>query len=78
MIEITKNEAKAIYKVYPCASIYRTKHGSSNRGKHYLTAELRYLNLIKDSNLEAKDIISNLNKKNHRTNYHNHKLDKEV
>ena len=61
MIEITKDEANKLREKYPDISISRTvreKHG--RRGKRYCPEEMKYLQLIKDTNFEAQQILAKM------------------
>jgi hypothetical protein len=65
MIEITKAESISIRKVYPDVSIYRTVRQKSKRHHYYLPEETCYLELIRDTNIEAREILKKMEKNNH-------------
>ena len=68
MIEISKEESEKIRKVYKDVSIYRTMkgHQGKHRGKRNLPEMDKYLELIKDTNEKAAEILKEHKKFNMR------------
>ena len=57
MISVSKEEAARIRKAFPDVRITRTMKQSSNRGHWYAPEERRVLELVKDTNFEAQQIL---------------------
>ena len=70
MITITKEQAEKIRTKYPQVHISRTMKQKSKRHMYYLEESDKYLELIQDTNVQAKEILSQ-HKKQHLKFYQN-------
>ena len=57
MIQITKLESEMIRNKYPNARIVRTCVQKSKRHRYYLPEQKRYLNILKNINREAAQLL---------------------
>ena len=57
MIPITQKESEKIREKYPKVCISRTMNSKSSRHKYYLEESDKYLELIADTNTQAKEIL---------------------
>ena len=66
MIVVTKEEYFKLKSKFPDISMSRTMHGhqGKHRGKRYIPEEVKYLVLIQDTNVEARNLLDKRRKRN--------------
>lgn len=57
LIPISKEESEKIRSQFPTACIPRTMKGKSQRHRYYCSTERKYMQLIADTNILAKEWI---------------------